>query len=210
MNHGLPITESGELVVWDDEKGFGFVLAGTDRLFVHISAFDRPDRRPVLGDVLDIERGPGRNGQPAVVRAVITRASLRKVPGTSPAVTAAQLARAIRISAAAVLLMLVFLAQSLGRAPVWLLLVYIAVGLISAIGYGLDKRAALTKGWRISEATLLVVDLLFGIIGGLLAQAALHHKTAKPGFAATTIVIALVHLLALSALAAGLLRLPGY
>ena len=37
--------------------------------------------------------------------------------------------------------------------------------------------------------------LLGGIIGGLLAQAALRHKTAKPGFAAVTILTAIAHLL---------------
>ena len=200
--------ELGELVVWDDAKGFGFVLAGTERLFIHISAFDRPDRRPVLGDELSIERGPGRNGQPAVVRAVITRKSLRKVPGTSAAVSAAQLARAMRIAAAAVLALLITIAESLDRAPAWLLLLYTVVGCISAVGYWLDKRAARTNGWRVSEATLLAIDFAFGIIGGLLAQAALHHKTAKQGYAATTIAIALVHLLALTLLATGLLHLP--
>ena len=209
MNVGHPTTEPGELVVWDDIKGFGFVLVGTERLFVHISAFDRPDRRPVLGDELSIERGPGRNGQPTVVRALISRKSLRKVPGLSAQVAAAQLARAMRITGAAVLALLVTIAESLDRAPTWLLLLYFVVGAISALGYWLDKRAALAKGWRVSEATLLVIDLLFGIIGGLLAQAGLHHKTAKPGYAATTIVIALLHLLALTALATGLLRLPG-
>ena len=157
---------------------------------------------------MTIERGRGRNGQPAVVRAVLTRKSLRKVPGTSVAVTAAQLARAMRIAAAAVLTLLITIAERLDRAPAWLLLLYTVVGCISALGYWLDKRAARNKGWRISEATLLAIDFAFGIIGGLLAQAALHHKTAKPGYAATTIAIAMVHLLALTLLATGLLNLP--
>ena len=50
----------GTLVQWNEERGFGFIeAAGTrERLFVHISAFDRGRVRPPLGARLtfDVER----------------------------------------------------------------------------------------------------------------------------------------------------------
>lgn len=50
----------GSLVQWNEDRGFGFIeVAGTfERLFVHISAFERGRVRPPLGArlVFDVER----------------------------------------------------------------------------------------------------------------------------------------------------------
>ena len=49
------MNETGELIEWNDDRGFGFVqpVSGS-KLFVHISAFERPIRRPEIGDRLAI------------------------------------------------------------------------------------------------------------------------------------------------------------
>lgn len=203
------MNETGELREWNDDRGFGFVQpkAGP-RLFVHISAFERPARRPEVGDRLAFTRGPGRDGRPAVVAAIIAGATLRPPAPSLERIESAQVARASRITVAAVLLAALVLAQYLGRAPSWLLAVYLIVGAISAMAYGLDKAAAQAGRWRVSEGRLHGIDLLCGIIGGLLAQAALHHKTAKPDFAFGTWGIALVHGAGLAALIAGIFDLP--
>ncbi len=59
---------------------------------------------------------------------------------------------------------------------------------------------------RISERTLLGIDLCFGIIGGLLGRATFRHKTQKAAYVAKTILISLAHFLGLGALALGLLH----
>jgi uncharacterized membrane protein YsdA (DUF1294 family) len=114
-------------------------------------------------------------------------------------------ARARRIVAAAVVLLLLILSRFLGRAPDWLVGAYLIMSPVSAIAYWLDKRAAQAGAWRIPEVRLHGLDLVGGIIGGLLAQAAFHHKTAKPRFAVVTWGIVALHAAGLAALSAGLL-----
>jgi uncharacterized membrane protein YsdA (DUF1294 family) len=89
------------------------------------------------------------------------------------------------------------------------ILIYLGMGTVSFIAYWLDKRAANAGAWRTSEVTLHGIDLLGGIVGGLLAQAALHHKTAKPDYALVTFGIVLIHFAALLALTFGPGALPG-
>lgn len=193
------MNETGELVEWNDDRGFGFVqpVVGP-RLFVHISAFERPIRRPETGDRLAFRRGPGKDGRPAVIAAQIAGGTRRPLPhGPSPErVESAQAARAFRLLAAGLLLAAVIVLP-LPRLVIW---IYLAMGAASVFSYWSDKRAANAGAWRVSEATLHGIDAFGGIIGGLLAQAALHHKTAKLDFAVVTFGIVLVHLAALLAL----------
>jgi uncharacterized membrane protein YsdA (DUF1294 family)/cold shock CspA family protein len=202
--------EAGELVEWNDDRGFGFIeVAGGERLFVHIKAFGHTARRPVAQDRVSFVRGPGRDSRPVAVYASI--AGLRPVAAlqeVSDKVETAQFARALRLAAAAILLLMIVAAQSLGTAPRWLIVVYLVMGLVSAATYWLDKRAAQTGSWRVAEATLHGIDLWGGILGGLMAQVILHHKTAKASFAATTAVVVLLHAALIVAFLFRVIRLP--
>ena len=102
------------------------------------------------------------------------------------------------------LALLVLLAIGSGHAPIWFGLLYTLMGAASAALYRFDKLYALEGRYRVSETNLHMVDLAFGIIGGLAAQELYRHKTVKPRFVGTTWAIALVHVLGLSALALGL------
>lgn len=198
--------EAGELIEWDDARGFGFVRSGSgDRLFIHATAFDRAIRRPQPGDRLSFRRGPGRDGRPSVVSAQIAGATGHAAPSGEriERIERAQYASALRIALAAILLLALMAGRSLGHTPDWLLLAYGAMGVVSAFAYWNDKRAALAGRWRTRESTLHLLDFAGGIMGGLLAQVALGHKTAKPDFAIVTIIIWLAHLLGLAALALG-------
>jgi uncharacterized membrane protein YsdA (DUF1294 family)/cold shock CspA family protein len=202
--------EAGELAEWNDERGFGFIeTAGGERLFVHIKAFGHIARRPLAGDRVRFARGAGRDSRPVAVRAAITglkaASALEEV---SDRIESAQFARALRLAVAAILLLMIVAAQSLGDAPPWLIVVYLVVGLVSAATYWLDKRAAQTGAWRIAETTLHSIDLLGGIIGGLLAQVILHHKTAKASFATVTAIIVVVHAGLLMMVFLGIVPLP--
>lgn len=75
---------------------------------------------------------------------------------------------------------------------------YLGMSLVAGIAYAFDKSAARTQRQRISERTLLVLGLLGGWPGALLAQRMFRHKTAKASFQAAfwiTIVLNLTVLL---------------
>lgn len=105
-----------------------------------------------------------------------------------------------RVVAALLMIVVVLAAVAIGRAPSWLGLYYLGLGVLSAGTYYYDKRQAIAEGWRVPEMTLHGLDLVGGVIGGLLAQVAWRHKTAKPGFGFATALIVIVQLSALGAI----------
>ena len=108
----------------------------------------------------------------------------------------------VRVAVGFALLAALFAAASLDRAPQWLPLVYLGLGVISFLNYWRDKRAAVSGEWRVSEAALLGLDVVGGIVGGLFAQQLLRHKTQKPDFVRATWMIATLHAAALLLLGA--------
>lgn len=62
---------------------------------------------------------------------------------------------------------------------------YLYILLINIITFGvfaLDKKKAKKKQWRIPESTLLLLSLIGGSLGGLLAMKIVKHKTQKIKF----------------------------
>lgn len=207
---------SGELIQWNNKSGYGFArdAAGRD-YYVHISSLT-DGGRPKLGDTIAFDVGKGRKGRPAAIAVSITETApipvptLREASRSSNAVSRYKLG--LRTAAATLMTLLILLAIGADRAPVWIGLLYAAMGTGSALLYRFDKLYAMEGKYRVSETSLHLADLCFGIIGGLAAQEVYRHKTVKPRFVATTWAIALTHTLGLAALAFGLLQavLPLY
>ncbi len=61
---------------------------------------------------------------------------------------------------------------------------YAVTSLSCFVAYAIDKAAARKGGWRTPERTLLLLGLVGGWPGGLLAQQWLRHKSAKRSFQA--------------------------
>ena len=59
---------------------------------------------------------------------------------------------------------------------------YLVTSLTCFVAYAVDKSAARNGGWRTPERTLLLLGLVGGWPGGLLAQQWLRHKTSKRSF----------------------------
>lgn len=66
-----------------------------------------------------------------------------------------------------------------GRFKRW---VYLALSPLCFILYAADKSAARSGGWRTQESTLLVIGLVGGWPGAMLAQQFLRHKSVKASF----------------------------
>ena len=60
----------GKLTKWNTDRGFGFVAAdqGGQELFVHVSAFPRDGRAPVIGESLSFELELDKEGRKRAVR----------------------------------------------------------------------------------------------------------------------------------------------
>lgn len=60
----------GNLVKWNDDRGFGFIAPaqGSDELFVHISAFPHDGVRPRIGELVSFEVEVGNDGKKRAVR----------------------------------------------------------------------------------------------------------------------------------------------
>ena len=195
--------QGGELVMWDDDRGFGFITADDgQRLFVHIKAIGRIATRPRIGDRVSFTIGRGRDGRPA--------ANNVQIAGANPLNPAARLRGAPPVpqqasgnwlftAGGALIVGLAFAANLTGRAPLWPVVAYLALGVVSIIVYWFDKRAAEAGRWRVSERSLHTIDLIGGIAGGLVAQQLLRHKTSKQSFAVVTGMIALLHIAILTA-----------
>ncbi|WP_224704259.1 DUF1294 domain-containing protein [Devosia aquimaris] len=200
---------SGKLVQWNNNAGFGFVRdsAGND-FYVHISKLKPEQPRPRVGDTLEFALVTGRKGRPAASDITVTPAAapppdrgMRDVTRPPPGVSRYTIG--LRVVAATMMTLLLLLAMVSQHAPVWLGATYALMGAASALLYRFDKLYALSGRWRVSETNLHVVDLCFGIIGGLAAQELYRHKTVKPAFVATTWAIALLHLVGITAVALG-------
>ena len=176
----------GRLSDWNDDKGFGFVVpnGGGDKAFVHIKAFARASRRPIVGDIITyaVARDPrGRLQATAILFAgkpkpVDDRASPRWYGPAFALLFGAVLTGAVLTE----------------RLTMTVLVAYAARSGIAFIAYGIDKSAAKAGRQRTPEVTLHFLGLLCGWPGALLAQRMFRHKSRKREFQTTfwaTVVI---------------------
>jgi uncharacterized membrane protein YsdA (DUF1294 family) len=89
---------------------------------------------------------------------------------------------AVALAGAFLAVLCVFAAA--GRLPAAVPLLYAAGSVTAFVLYRLDKSAALAGARRTPEDTLLVIGLLGGWPGALVAQRVLRHKSRKGSFQA--------------------------
>lgn len=194
--------ERGELVQWNDVRGFGFIqVANGARYFLHISQIQNAKRRPHLGDVVQFVPAKGKDGRTQATYASLLDEQSRWHVTPETAARAGDMRYVIALIVAGMLALNIIS----GILPLWVLGLYGGLGIISFISYAYDKTAAETGRWRISEAQLLWGDFLGGVIGGLIAQAWFRHKTRKPSYVFLTVGIVGLHLCLLVALATGVI-----
>ena len=170
----------GKIVRWDDAKGFGHIAwhGGGEPVFVHIKAFARGSRRPVIDDVVTYELGADERGRPRAERVEFPR----KPAGRQPTPVAAGKPSAFPLLLATAFVVLLTLAVLADRLPLIVLLVYAGMSFATFIAYGFDKAAAQAGDRRTPESTLQTMALLGGWPGAVLAQRLLRHKSRKASF----------------------------
>lgn len=196
--------ETGVLVDWRDERGFGFIRrpGSAGKIYVHMKSIGKSVDRPKHGDKLEYTVGADKTGRPVALDVVFVRDTPAPPPPKSlvdahshaPHTVAGV---ATRVVGAAVILALLSANIITERLPVWIAALYLIGGVGSFLLYRQDKLAAVGQGWRKPEIRLQLLDLTFGIVGGLFAQHVFRHKTYKPDFVTVTALIAALHILVL-------------
>ncbi|WP_105214046.1 DUF1294 domain-containing protein [Pseudoalteromonas sp. T1lg22] len=168
----------GKIEQWNDDKGFGFVQpnGGGERLFVHIKAFKKRNRRPQNGDLIVYQGARDKQGRGQAVD--ISFASDHKRQATK------QPGQARTIGTITVTIGCLFIAVAivLGRLPLWFIPLYLVLSLVAFIAYGRDKAKAKNNQWRTPESTLHLFALLGGWPGAFMAQNKFRHKSKKGSF----------------------------
>lgn len=194
--------ERGKLEDWLDQRGFGFIRRPDgSKLYVHMKSIGKSTERPKIGDNLEYTVSPGKDGRPVATDVVFVTAPpppppppLLDVHSHAPHTV---LGIASRVFGAAVILALLSANIFMDRLPVWVAALYFIGGGASFMLYRNDKIAAIEHGWRRPEIRMHLVDLTFGVVGGLFAQHVFRHKTYKPSFVYITALITALHVLTL-------------
>jgi len=157
------------LVEWSQEKGYGFLQVGGQRLFLHRRELIGPHRSPAKGDIFRFQLGMDEHGRACAVGAI----NLRKGLGVSFG----------SLIALAVLLVLpVMAAMHLTLKPIWFALGVITLSILTYALYAADKQWAREGARRVPESNLHLIELRGGWPGAWLAQRRLRHKSSKQSY----------------------------
>jgi uncharacterized membrane protein YsdA (DUF1294 family)/cold shock CspA family protein len=194
MPKSLP-TEKGSIVMWNDQKGFGFIRPenGTEDHFVHISAFKKGmSRRPEIGDQVQFRPvvGPGKK-----------RAAFAEIeglvyvePGRKPFTLIPK--HRSWLTNLLILTPLTFSGFLLfqGKNPIPFF-AYCFFSVLMLFLYGADKTQAAIKSWRVPDTYLHILEIMGGWPGALMAQNEFRHKTRQTRYQIVFRSIIALHLL---------------
>ncbi|MEO7319196.1 MAG: cold shock and DUF1294 domain-containing protein [Chthoniobacteraceae bacterium] len=162
------VRQSGTIVKWDDEKGFGFIApdAGSGDVFAHVKAVVGA-RRPAVGDRVFYFPGKDSEG-----RARAAQVQFEDASGVWSW-------RVLALVLSAAFLAAQGLAAWLGRITPVIPVVYAMMSAVTLGAYSHDKASARHGAWRLPENVLHMLELFGGWPGALVAQQWLRHKTRK-------------------------------
>lgn len=173
---------TARIIEWNGEKGYGFLQNDGSRLFLHIRDFARRDRLPRAGDLIRFRVGYDREGRSCSVDAMHEE----KLPG-------GELTFSLGIKVG-LLLFLPTVAVIRFAPDLRYVAAYVAgISALTWFAYAHDKNRAKTRGWRVAEYQLHLLEFLGGWPTAFLAQRFLRHKTLKPSYRLTFWLIVISH-----------------
>lgn len=195
--------QQGVLRSWNDAQGFGFIRAGNQDYFIHISSVQDAER-PQQGAQVAFIAGANKHGR---LRAKSMRQlnsdAQRRTAASQPhnsrqhrqrSLTTNNLIRSLSLLAITCAIPVAGIWQLFSHnAVLWPLVLYLSMSLLAFVLYWRDKHSAKNAKWRIPEQQLHIVELLGGWPGALLGQQLLRHKTQKTSFQVMFWLIVLAH-----------------
>lgn len=166
---------------WNEDRAFGFIepTQGGQVIFLHISALPERAGRPTLNQRVSFEVELNRDGKKRAKNVQLVRPARIAKPRARD--QSAQWGGATLFAIPAFVGLYLVLA-ALWRVPHQVAAGYLALSVICFISYAVDKSAATSGGWRTKESSLLLLGLVGGWPGGILAQQFLRHKSTKASF----------------------------
>lgn len=165
----------GKISEWNDARGFGFIVPFEpgEVVFVHISSFEVRGRRPSPKEIVSYAIVLDDRGRPRADDVRYVLKDREPAFGSFPLIAG---------GIAFGFLALVVIASMAGRLWWPVACVYAVMSLVAYSAYKRDKLAAQQGAWRTREWTLIMLGLIGGWPGALLAQHRFRHKTRKMVF----------------------------
>lgn len=171
----------GTVKTWNYDRGFGFIepIKGGQEIFVHIKAFPSGTGRPVPNMKVTFEVELATDGKKRAKNVLLVRPARA---GSRPVGKSAAPWGKGSIVALGCFAFTYLVVTLVWGTTLYLALGFLVMSVVCATAYWLDKTAAQKGQWRIPEATLLMLGMLGGWPGAIVAQQTLRHKTSKVSF----------------------------
>lgn len=162
-------------------------------MFVHIKAFPRAARRPVVGDIVTYEIGKGEKG-----RSRAERVRFAQQPEPTRRTPSKLMHGALPIAFAFLVVSGLVVSAWFGRISWLVVAVVLVLSLITFFAYAWDKSSARLERRRTRESTLQFLSLAGGWPGALAAQRLVRHKSSKQEFLSAFWFMVLLNVIALA------------
>lgn len=176
----------GTVTAWDEDRAFGFIepVQGGQAIFLHITALPARSGRPTLNQRVTFEVELNRDGKKRAKKVQFARSGRPARASRSSTRSASATWGGATLLAIPAFLMLYLAVAMVWRVPVAVGMGYVGASVVCFLAYAADKSAAQRGHWRTPESTLLLLGLLCGWPGAVLAQQFLRHKSTKAAFRA--------------------------